>query len=59
MGSFLKVVGTSFVVIFKNLTFDSIISVLNLECNLLSINKFVQIKNCVTKFFPTIVFFII
>ena len=51
-GSLSKVVGTGFVPISKDLTLDSVLLVPNLDCNLLSISKLTQEKNCVTKFFP-------
>ena len=42
----------SYVVIYKDLTLDSVLLVLNLDCNLLSISKLTQEANRVTKFFP-------
>ena len=55
-GSLSKVVGKSFVVISKDLTLNSILLVPNLDCNLLSISKITQEKNCVTKFFLNLEF---
>ena len=55
-GSFSKVVGTNFVVISKDLILDSVLLVPNWDCNLLSISKLTQEKNCVTKFFLNLEF---
>ena len=50
-GSLSKVAGTGSVVISKDLNLTSVLLVPNLDCNLLSISKLTQEKNCVTKFF--------
>ena len=50
-GSLSKVVGIGSIVISKDLTRNSVLLVPNLDCNMLSISKLTQEKNCVTKFF--------
>ena len=55
-GSLSKVAGTGSIVISKDLTLDFVLLVPNLDCNLLSISKLTQEKNCVTKFFLTLNF---
>ena len=51
-GSFSKMVGTSFVAIFKDLILGYVLLVSNLDWNLLSISKLTQEKNFVIKLFP-------
>lgn len=50
-GSLSKVVGTSSIIISKDLVLNSVLHVPKLECNLLSVNKLIQEHRCVTKFF--------
>ena len=50
-GSLSKVASTSSVVISKNLTLDSVLLIPNLDCNLLSISKLTNEKNCAINFF--------
>ena len=47
-----KVAGIGSVVISKNLTLDSVLLVLNFDCNLLSVSKLTHEKKCVTNLFP-------
>lgn len=51
-GSISKVLGTGSVMIEENLTLDSVLLVPNLDCNLLSISKLTQEKNCVANKSP-------
>ena len=51
-GSISKVYGTSFVILSKNLTLESVLLVSKLDCNLLSISQLAREKNYVTKFYP-------
>lgn len=50
-GSLSKVSGTGSVVISKDLILDCVLLVPNLDCNLLSVSKLIQEKNCVAKFY--------
>ena len=52
MGTLSRVVGTSSVIISKDITLHSVLYVPKLDCNLLSIRNLTQDLNCVTKFLP-------
>lgn len=52
-GSLSKVSGTGSMVISKDLTLESVLLIPKLGCNLLSISKLTQEKNCLTKFFTS------
>ena len=49
-GSLLRVVGTGFIALSKDLTLKFVLLVPNLDCNLLSISKLTIDHNCVAKF---------
>jgi len=56
-GSISSVSGTSFVIISKNYTLESVLLVPKLDCNLLSISPLAWEKNWVTNFFSNLCVF--
>ena len=56
-GSISRVFDTSSIILSKNFTLESVLLVLKLDCNLLSISHHTREKNCVTNFSQIIVLF--